>query len=286
MEGDQKDRSLGGIIDRCLCGRSNLFSTRVRTEAGNGGGLKPRITSRRPLRYCQKGTVKFSSAHIEVVSYLVKMTEAVGGRLAQQGTGAASRWRNSAESSCALRHGTPSPAPGARNYTMLDPFAMDWIPVLIRSCDTDWDYVRVGLLAVVEGDCDYCHYFPSVLKIPENSVSRRPVDVAYRVEGISLRMLLNNIPNQENTRGILSAEHSEQYARLGTKLKRELGETVLEFLGDEATEDIVLNPDSTLWVKRMSQGFQHVGSMSPTQATSALSTIAAWRDLERYRVEP
>jgi hypothetical protein len=36
----------------------------------------------------------------------------------------------------------------------------------------------------------------------------------------------------------------------------------------------------------MSQGFQHVGSMSPTQATSALSTIAAWRDLERYRVEP
>jgi len=193
----------------------------VRTEAGNGGGLKPRITSRRPLRYCQKGTVKFSSAHIEVVSYLVKMTEAVGGRLAQQGTGAASRWRNSAESSCALRHGTPSPAPGARNYTMLDPFAMDWIPVLIRSCDTDWDYVRVGLLAVVEGDCDYCHYFPSVLKIPENSVSRRPVDVAYRVEGISLRMLLNNIPNQENTRGILSAEHSEQYARLGTKLKRD-----------------------------------------------------------------
>jgi hypothetical protein len=29
-------------------------------------------------------------------------------------------------------------------------------------------------------------------------------------------------------------------------LKRELGETVLELLGDEATEDIVLNPDSTL----------------------------------------
>jgi hypothetical protein len=51
-----------------------------------------------------------------------------------------------------------------RNNAMLDPFAMDWIPVLIRSSDTDWDYVWVGLLAVVEGDCDYCHYSPSVLE--------------------------------------------------------------------------------------------------------------------------
>src|SRR6266852_7184524 len=52
---------------------------------------------------------------------------------------------------------------------------------------------------------------------------------------------------------------------------------VLELLSDDATEDIVLNPDSALWVKRMGEGFRRVGSMPPAQAASALNTIAAWK---------
>jgi type IV secretion system protein VirB11 len=48
-------------------------------------------------------------------------------------------------------------------------------------------------------------------------------------------------------------------------------------LSDEATEDIVLNPDSSLWVKKMGSGFQQVGVMPPAQASSALNTIAAWK---------
>ena len=68
-----------------------------------------------------------------------------------------------------------------------------------------------------------------------------------------------------------------QHARLEAKLKRELGENVLELLFEATTEDIVLNPDSTLWVKRMGQGFQEVGVMPPAQAASALNTIAAWK---------
>jgi type IV secretion system protein VirB11 len=79
------------------------------------------------------------------------------------------------------------------------------------------------------------------------------------------------------SRGISGLGHDEQHSRLEAKLKRELGDTVLELLADDATEDIVLNPDSSLWVKRMSLGFQQVGFMPPAQAASALNTIAAWK---------
>jgi type IV secretion system protein VirB11 len=75
-----------------------------------------------------------------------------------------------------------------------------------------------------------------------------------------------------------SAIHDEQHQRLAVKLRRELGEQVLSLLADDRTEDILLNPDSSLWVKRMAEGFQCVGSMSPSQAASALSTVAACRE--------
>src|SRR5258708_7030259 len=66
-------------------------------------------------------------------------------------------------------------------------------------------------------------------------------------------------------------------ARLDQKLRRELGETVLSLLADERTEDICLNPDSSLWVKRMNAPFHKVGTMSSSQAQTALGTIAAMR---------
>ena len=79
--------------------------------------------------------------------------------------------------------------------------------------------------------------------------------------------------NLSNSVGI----HDEQQLRLEVKLRRELGEQVLSLLADDRTEDILLNPDSSLWVKRMGEGVQAVGNMAPAQAASALSTIAAWR---------
>src|SRR5437773_4519317 len=72
-------------------------------------------------------------------------------------------------------------------------------------------------------------------------------------------------------------EQHERNNRLDVKLKRELGEHVLALLGDERTEDIVLNPDSSLWAKRVGEGFIRFGHMPPTRAASALGTIAAWR---------
>ena len=82
---------------------------------------------------------------------------------------------------------------------------------------------------------------------------------------------------EEQSRGNGGSPHDEQHSRLEAKLKRELGEAVLELLADDRTEDIVLNPDSALWAKRMGEEFQRVGEMPPAQAASALNTIAAWK---------
>jgi len=70
---------------------------------------------------------------------------------------------------------------------------------------------------------------------------------------------------------------NDQYCRLEAKLRRELGEAILNLLAEEDVEDIVLNPDSCLWVKRRGAGFVTVGSIAPATAASALGTVAAWR---------
>ncbi len=74
-----------------------------------------------------------------------------------------------------------------------------------------------------------------------------------------------------------SAIQTEQHQRLDSKLRRELGELVLSHLANDSTEDIVLNPDSSLWIRRIGEGFVRVGEMPPAQAASALNTVAAWK---------
>jgi type IV secretion system protein VirB11 len=77
--------------------------------------------------------------------------------------------------------------------------------------------------------------------------------------------------------GNLVVMHDDHQNRLETKLKRELGDQVLALLADDRTEDILLNPDGFLWVKRLGEGFARLGEIQSPQASSALSTIAAWR---------
>src|SRR5271163_4547675 len=66
--------------------------------------------------------------------------------------------------------------------------------------------------------------------------------------------------------------------RRNEKLVRELGPLVSSCLQDHGTEDILLNPDGQLWVKRTHEDFRVVGKMPPAQALSAFGTIAAIRD--------
>src|SRR5438093_13426825 len=73
----------------------------------------------------------------------------------------------------------------------------------------------------------------------------------------------------------IRAAVQDRDARLEQKLRRELGDGVQRLLADEFSEDICLNPDSTLWVKRMNEPFHCAGEMSATQAQAALGTIAA-----------
>ena len=87
----------------------------------------------------------------------------------------------------------------------------------------------------------------------------------------------NIAQNVDNAIPILATSVDPHFARLEAKLKRELGETVLQLLAARDTEDIVLNPDSSLWAKRMSKDFERVGAMAPAQAASVLNTIAAWK---------
>jgi type IV secretion system protein VirB11 len=77
--------------------------------------------------------------------------------------------------------------------------------------------------------------------------------------------------------GHLAVIQDEQHQRLDVKLRRELGDAVLSLLADDRMEDILLNPDSSLWMRRMGEGFVKFGHMPPAQAASALGTIAAWR---------
>lgn len=75
----------------------------------------------------------------------------------------------------------------------------------------------------------------------------------------------------------IAEEQSNHNQRLDIKLRRELGDQILSLLNDDRVEDIVLNPDSSLWVQRIGEGFRRVGDIQPTEAVNAMSTIAAWR---------
>jgi len=66
--------------------------------------------------------------------------------------------------------------------------------------------------------------------------------------------------------------------RRNEKLVRELGPLVVSCLEDHSTEDILLNPDGRVWVKRTHEDFAVVGAMLAAQALSAFGTIAAIRD--------
>src|SRR4051794_19834460 len=85
--------------------------------------------------------------------------------------------------------------------------------------------------------------------------------------------------NSQAAHGRMVLESADHRARLDAKLRRELGDSVLAALEDPRTEDIVLNPDSRLWVKQQGNGFVYVGEMSPAQAQAAIGTIAAQRGI-------
>ncbi len=64
---------------------------------------------------------------------------------------------------------------------------------------------------------------------------------------------------------------------LHSSLERELG-LALPLLQEQDVEDIALNPDSRLWVKRTGKAWERCGTMTAHNALSLISVVAAMRD--------
>lgn len=69
------------------------------------------------------------------------------------------------------------------------------------------------------------------------------------------------------------------------KLERDLGD-IVEHLKDPKTVEIILNPDSTIWLEKQGEPMQKVGSLSPSRAESIMRTIAGFHGKELTRNNP
>nr|WP_051050728.1 P-type conjugative transfer ATPase TrbB [Pseudomonas furukawaii] len=59
------------------------------------------------------------------------------------------------------------------------------------------------------------------------------------------------------------------------KLTRELGPVVIKALQDPLTIEVMLNPDGQLWVERLGEEMQRIGTLPASAAEAAMGTIAA-----------
>lgn len=69
------------------------------------------------------------------------------------------------------------------------------------------------------------------------------------------------------------------------KLERELGD-IVEYLRDSRTVEIILNPDSSIWIEKLGEPMQRVGTLSPSRAESIMRTIAGFHGKELTRNNP
>lgn len=80
---------------------------------------------------------------------------------------------------------------------------------------------------------------------------------------------------QDATLSAIPRELSPTEARQHEKLTRELGPIIIKALQDPLTIEVMLNPDSRIWVERLGEEMQLVGTLPPEKAESAMGTIAA-----------
>ena len=74
----------------------------------------------------------------------------------------------------------------------------------------------------------------------------------------------------------MNTPRGEQRSRLHQKLKRELGDTVVDALGDPDVIEVMLNPDGRLWVETHSRGVEPMGTaMACLDAESLVGTVAS-----------
>ena len=82
--------------------------------------------------------------------------------------------------------------------------------------------------------------------------------------------------------------HSEEKQdRLKEKLRDELGQVIVGLLDrSSGLEDILVNEDSRIWVKRTGSPFEQVGELSSRQARGAMMTIASMQKTTVTEMRP
>src|ERR1700691_282689 len=79
----------------------------------------------------------------------------------------------------------------------------------------------------------------------------------------------------------------EKQERLREKLRDELGPLIVGLLDKSSgLEDIIVNEDSRIWVKRTGSSFELVGELSSRQARGAMMTIASMQKTTVTELRP
>jgi len=69
-------------------------------------------------------------------------------------------------------------------------------------------------------------------------------------------------------------------------LRRALGGQILEALEDPAVVEIMLNPDSSLWIDKLGTGMQRIGTIDAVRAMSIVATVAAMLETTVNEAKP
>lgn len=74
--------------------------------------------------------------------------------------------------------------------------------------------------------------------------------------------------------------------RAKRKLERDIGPELLQALNDSKTVELMLNADGKVWVERLGEGMQCIGTLRPAQAQAIIETIAGYHGKEVTRSKP
>lgn len=75
-----------------------------------------------------------------------------------------------------------------------------------------------------------------------------------------------------------TTQHQQSVERQSEALRRALGAEILDAMDNPQVIEVMLNPDSTLWIDRLDTGMQKIGRIEPVRALSIIATVAAMRD--------
>lgn len=73
----------------------------------------------------------------------------------------------------------------------------------------------------------------------------------------------------------VASNRAEHDRRITEKLRRELGPQICALLQEPGVNEIMLNPDGTLWVERIGAPMEMIGTLSASRAESLMGTVAS-----------